>query len=158
MKKTNALRMLDARHIPYETVTYPVDEKDLSGANILDFIPLEADAVFKTLVLKGEKKGIVVCMVPALKEIDLKKLAQAIKDKKVEMLPMKLLLSTTGYVRGGCSPVGMKKQFPTYIDQTCLNHERLSVSAGIRGMQVLLKREDLIAVSQAQCVDVIKTM
>ena len=158
MKKTNALRLLDAKHIPYETVTYSVDEQDLSGAHILDFIPLPAEAVFKTLVLKGDRKGIIVCMIPALKEIDLKKLAQAIQDKKVEMLPMKQLLPTTGYIRGGCSPVGMKKHFPTYIDQSCLAHERLSVSAGVRGMQMLLKREDLIAVSQAKCVDVVKEM
>ena len=127
MKKTNALRILDAHKIKYETVSYEVDENDLSGAHILAHIPLEPAAVFKTLVLKGEKTGFLVVCIPALKEIHLKKLASAIGDKKVEMLPLKQLLPTTGYVRGGCSPVGMKKQFPTYFVISCLKQCKLSV-------------------------------
>lgn len=154
MKKTNALRQLDAQKIAYETVEYPVDERDLSGAHILSYLPLEADAVFKTLVLKGERKGLMVVCIPALKEINLKKLAAAVGDKKVDMLPLKDLLPTTGYQRGGCSPIGMKKHFPTFFDVSCLKHERLSVSAGVRGMQMLVNTQDLIRVALATCIDV----
>ena len=154
MKKTNALRMLDASKISYETVSYEVDESDLSGAHILSFIPLPPEAVFKTLVLKGEKKGMMVVCIPALKEINLKKLASAVGDKKVEMLPLKQLLPTTGYIRGGCSPLGMKKHFPTYFDKSCLNHEKISVSAGMRGMQMIVRTEDLLKMADAACIDV----
>lgn len=154
MKKTNALRQLDAKKITYEVVEYPVDETDLSGAHILSYLPLPAEAVFKTLVLKGEKKGIMVVCIPALKEIDLKKLASQVGDKKVEMLPLKDLLSTTGYMRGGCSPIGMKKHFPTYFDNSCLSCPKISVSAGTRGMQMIVSTKDLLKISQATCIDV----
>lgn len=153
-KKTNALRQLDAKKIAYETISYPVDENDLSGAHILQYLPLGAEAVFKTLVLKGEKKGLMVVCVPCLQEIDLKKLANAVGDKKVEMIPTKELLATTGYLRGGCSPVGMKKHFPTYFDKSCLDQEKISVSAGIRGMQMVVKTTDLLEITQAKCIDV----
>lgn len=156
MKKTNALRLLDASNIQYETVTYPIDENNLSGKHVLSAVPLPSGAVFKTLVLKGERQGLLVVCIPVLEEIDLKKLALAIKDKKVEMLPLKQLLSTTGYVRGGCSPLGMKKRLPTYFDSSCLAYEKLSVSAGVRGMQMLVKREDLLQITKASCIDVIK--
>lgn len=156
MKKTNALRLLDASNIQYETVTYPVDENDLSGKHVLSAVPLPNGAVFKTLVLKGERQGLLVVCIPVLEEIDLKKLALAIKDKKVEMLPLKQLLSTTGYMRGGCSPLGMKKSLPTYFDGSCLAYEKLSVSAGVRGMQMLVNREDLLQITKAHCIDVTK--
>lgn len=153
-KKTNALRQLDAKKIAYETITYPVDENDLSGAHILSYLPLGAEAVFKTLVLKGEKKGLMVVCIPCLAQIDLKKLASEVGDKKVEMLAMKDLLATTGYIRGGCSPVGMKKHFPTYFDKTVLNQEKISVSAGVRGMQMIVKTSDLLQITQAKCIAV----
>ena len=156
MKKTNALRLLDASNIQYETVTYPVDENDLSGKHVLSAVPLPSGAVFKTLVLKGERQGLLVVCIPVLEEIDLKKLALAIKDKKVEMLPLKQLLSTTGYMRGGCSPLGMKKSLLTYFDSSCLAYEKLSVSAGVRGMQMLVNREDLLQITKAHCIDVTK--
>lgn len=156
MKKTNALRILDAHQIKYETVTYPVDENDLSGKHVLSAVPLPSEAVFKTLVLKGERRGVMVVCIPTLKEIDLKKLAIAVGDKKVEMLPLKDLLPTTGYLRGGCSPIGMKKKFPTYFEKSCQDFEIISVSAGIRGMQMLVPRMDLLRITEAICIEVAK--
>lgn len=156
IKKTNALRQLDKDHIPYDIITYEVDESDLSGEHILQYIPLEADAVFKTLVLKGEKRGIVVCCIPCLMNIDLKKLASEIGDKRVEMLPLKDLLATTGYIRGGCSPIGMKKAFPTFIDEHCLKYDKLSVSAGQRGMQMIVKTEQLMAEAKMEVISCVK--
>lgn len=156
VKKTNALRILDQHKIQYDIFTYEYDEDDVTGKTYRHDEPVEEGAVFKTLVLKGERNGFLVCCVPSLEEIDLKKLASAFKDKKVEMLPMKDLLGTTGYIRGGCSPIGMKKKFPTFIDESCLNYERIAVSAGQRGMQVILKTEDLIKVVDAKIASVIK--
>ena len=156
VKKTNALRILDQHKLSYDIFTYEYDEEDLTGKKYRHDEPVEEEAVFKTLVLKGERKGYLVCCVPSLDEIDLKKLAQAFGDKKVEMLPMKELLPTTGYVRGGCSPIGMKKKFPTIFHESCLNFEKIAVSAGQRGMQVILKTEDLLKVVEASTADVIK--
>ena len=117
-EKTNVMRLLDAAGIPYRTQEYEVDEKDLSGVHVAESIGQDVDTVFKTLVLKGEKTGYLVCCIPVAEELDLKKAARAAGDKKVEMLPMKELLPVTGYIRGGCSPVGMKKKFPTYIEES----------------------------------------
>lgn len=156
MKKTNALRLLDVAHIHYQTVTYPFDENDLAGKHVLSAVPLPSEAVFKTIVLKGERTGLFVVCLPTLKELDLKKLAAAIDDKKVDLLPLKQLLPTTGYMRGGCSPVGMKKKLPTYFDESCLAYETISVSAGVRGMQMMVNTAELLAVTQAKCIAVTK--
>ena len=137
------MRLLDAAGIPYRTQEYEVDEKDLSGVHVAESIGQDVDTVFKTLVLKGEKTGYLVCCIPVAEELDLKKAARAAGDKKVEMLPMKELLPVTGYIRGGCSPVGMKKKFPTYIEETAELFDEIAVSAGIRGVQVILNPEDL---------------
>lgn len=142
-EKTNVMRLLDAAGIPYRTQEYEVDEKDLSGVHVAESIGQDVDTVFKTLVLKGEKTGYLVCCIPVAEELDLKKAARAAGDKKVEMLPMKELLPVTGYIRGGCSPVGMKKKFPTYIEETAELFDEIAVSAGIRGAQVILNPEDL---------------
>lgn len=142
-EKTNVMRLLDAAGIPYRTQEYEVDEKDLSGVHVAESIGQDVDTVFKTLVLKGEKTGYLVCCIPVAEELDLKKAARAAGDKKVEMLPMKELLPVTGYIRGGCSPVGMKKKFPTYIEETAELFDEIAVSAGIRGVQVILNPEDL---------------
>lgn len=141
--KTNVMRLLDAAKIPYETKEYPVDENDLSGSHAADLLGVDHGSMFKTLVLKGEKTGYLVCCIPVDGEVDLKKAAKAAGDKKVEMLPMKDLLSVTGYIRGGCSPVGMKKRFPTYVDPAAFQYAKIAVSAGMRGVQVLLSPKDL---------------
>ena len=141
--KTNVMRLLDAAKIPYEAKEYPVDENDLSGSHAADMLGVDHGSVFKTLVLKGERTGFLVCCIPVDGEVDLKKAAKAAGDKKVEMLPMKDLLATTGYIRGGCSPIGMKKRFPTFIDEAALKYETIAVSAGQRGFQVLLSPQAL---------------
>lgn len=142
-EKTNVMRLLDAAGIAYRTQEYEVDEHDLSGVHVAQQIGQDPDCVFKTLVLKGEKTGYLVCCIPVAEELDLKKVARAAGDKKVEMLPMKELLPTTGYIRGGCSPIGMKKRFPTYIEETAILFEEIAVSAGIRGAQIILNPEIL---------------
>lgn len=142
-EKTNVMRLLDAAGIAYRTQEYEVDENDLSGVHVAQQIGEDPDMVFKTLVLKGEKTGYLVCCIPVAEELDLKKAAKAAGDKKVEMLPMKELLPTTGYIRGGCSPIGMKKKFPTYIEETAMLFDEIAVSAGVRGAQIILNPEDL---------------
>ena len=141
--KTNVMRMLEAAGIPYETSRYEVDESDLSGSHAADALGADHDCVYKTLVLKGEKTGYLVCCIPVDEELDLKKTARAAGDKKVEMIHVKELLPLTGYIRGGCSPIGMKKKFPTYIEETAQLYDRIYVSAGMRGCQVILAAEDL---------------
>lgn len=143
--KTNAMRRLDAAKIPYEVFEYVVDENDFSGGHIADEIGLAHEIVFKTLVAKGDKTGPVVFCMPVDLEIDLKKAARVTGNKKIEMIHVKDLLSLTGYIRGGCSPIGMKKQFPTYLHQTAADLEKITVSAGVRGAQLLLKVDDLLS-------------
>ena len=153
MKKTNAIRLLEQAGIDYEARMYPVDESDLSGTHAAEVLGLPAGQVFKTLVLRGAKTGYFVCCIPVDQEVDLKKAAKAVGDKKAEMLPMKDLLPVTGYLRGGCSPVGMKKKFPTFIDEAALNYETIAVSAGQRGFQVLLSPQALADYVGAKLLD-----
>ncbi len=149
MNKTNVMRLLDAAGIDYTPLTYEVDEQDLSGVHAAALLGRPPEQLFKTLVLKGERVGYFVCCIPCSEELDLKKAAKAAGDKKAELLPMKQLLGITGYVRGGCSPIGMKKKFPTFIDETCVLHERIAVSAGMRGAMILLSPEALTAYVEA---------
>ena len=144
MTKTNAMRQLDKAKIKYEALTYEVDESDLSGMHIVSQINIPAPRVFKTLVARGEKKGICVFCIPVDKEVDLKKAAIAAGEKRVELVAVKELLGLTGYIRGGCSPVGMKKKFPTFIEESALSFETITVSAGVRGCQLLLDPRELI--------------
>lgn len=148
MVKTNVMRLLDAANISYESKEYEVDEKDLSGSHAADMMGADHDTIFKTLVLKGEKTGYLVCCIPVDEELDLKKVAKAAHDKKVEMIPMKDLLPLTGYIRGGCSPIGMKKKFPLYIEETAILFDKIAVSAGQRGVQILLSPNDLCAYTE----------
>lgn len=148
MVKTNVMRLLDVANISYESKEYEVDEKDLSGSHAADMMGADHDTIFKTLVLKGEKTGYLVCCIPVDEELDLKKVAKAAHDKKVEMIPMKDLLPLTGYIRGGCSPIGMKKKFPLYIEETAILFEKIAVSAGQRGVQILLSPNDLCAYTE----------
>lgn len=143
MNKTNVCRLLDYGKIPYSTQEYEVDESDLSGEHIAQQIGASSEQVFKTLVVKGEKKGYMVFCIPVNTELNLKKAALAVEDKKIELIPVKDLLGITGYIRGGCSPIGMKKKFPTYIDETAILFDKIYVSAGVRGCQVILNPEDL---------------
>lgn len=143
MTKTNVMRLLDAAGIGYEAGEYEMDEQDLSGSHAADMMGVDHDTMYKTLVLKGEKTGYLVCCIPVDEEVDLKKAAKAAKDKKAELIPMKDLLPLTGYVRGGCSPIGMKKKFPLYIEETAVLYDRIMVSAGMRGVQISIDPQDL---------------
>lgn len=156
MTKTNVMRLLDAAGTPYTTREYEVDESDLSGEHVAGQIGIAPETLFKTLVLRGEKTGVFVCCIPCHEEIDLRKAARAAGDKKAEMLPMKELLPTTGYVRGGCSPIGMKRKYPLFIDETCALFDEIAVSAGIRGAMVLLNPQALIDYTGAKEADLTK--
>jgi Cys-tRNA(Pro)/Cys-tRNA(Cys) deacylase len=145
VKKTNAMRLLDAAKVPYEVREYEFDLDDLSGTHAAETLGLDADMVFKTLVAVGDKTGPVVFVIPVARALDLKRAAAASGNKRVEMLPLKELTNVTGYLRGGCSPVGMKKRFPTFIDQRAQNQKIISVSAGLRGVQALLAPSALAA-------------
>lgn len=150
MKKTNALRILDSKNIAYKTVEYSVDEEDLTGETVAAKIGAGQERVFKTLVAHGDVHGHTVFCIPVSDELDLKKCAAASGNKRVELIKLPELLPLTGYIRGGCSPVGMKKLFPTYIDETALLHETIFVSAGVRGMQMELSAEALAEVINAE--------
>lgn len=153
MNKTNAMRMLDKAGIPYETIEYEVDETDLSGMHAAELTGISPDMMFKTLVAKGEKTGPVVFCIPVNAELDLKKCAAAASDKRVELIAVKELLGLTGYIRGGCSPIGMKKKYPTYIDETAVLFDKITVSAGARGCQLIIDREKLAEFINASLAD-----
>ena len=143
--KTNAARLLDKAKIKYQLIAYEVDENDLSAVHVASQLNESVEQVFKTLVLKGDKTGYFVCIIPGTEELDLKKAAKLSGNKSCEMIPMKELLAITGYIRGACSPVGMKKHFPTFIHESCLTFDKIYVSAGKRGLQLHLSPQDLIA-------------
>jgi Cys-tRNA(Pro)/Cys-tRNA(Cys) deacylase len=143
MQKTNAMRLLDAAGIQYSTAEYEVDESDLSGVHAAQMLNMPVERVFKTLVLQGASGAYLVCCIPVADELDLRKAARVSGEKKVDLIPMKELFAITGYVRGACSPIGMKKLFPTYIDETAELFDTISISAGARGVQILMKVEDL---------------
>lgn len=145
IEKTNAARLLDKAKIDYQLIPYEVDEADLSAVHVAAQLNEPIEKVFKTLVLKGDKNGYFVCIIPGAEELDLKKAARVSGNKNCEMIPMKELLPVTGYIRGACSPIGMKKHFPAFIHESCLNFERIYVSAGKRGLQLVLSPSDLIA-------------
>ncbi len=144
MTKTNVMRLLEAAEISYRTAEYEYDENHLSGLHAAEQTGIPAEQVFKTLVTRGDKTGILVFCIPVNMELDLKKAAAVSKNKKVEMIHMKELLALTGYIRGGCSPIGMKKKYPTFIDETCILFDEIAVSAGMRGVQVILNPQALI--------------
>ena len=149
IQKTNVARLLDKAKIAYELVPYTVDENNLAADHVAEELGEDINQVFKTLILHGDRCGYFVCVVPGNTEVDLKKAAKAAGAKKAEMIPMKELLPLTGYIRGGCSPIGMKKAFPTYFHQSALNFDEIFVSAGVRGLQLKLAPQDLINQSKA---------
>ena len=153
--KTNAVRLVEQAKIPCREHFYEFDEKDLNGNHAAEAIGMPPEQVFKTLVARGERTGVNVFCIPVCCELDLKKAAKAAGDKNMEMVPVKELLSLTGYVRGGCSPVGMKKKYPTFIDETAQLWEEIAVSAGARGHQMVLPPEMLADLVAAEFVDII---
>lgn len=158
-EKTNAARLLDKAGIPYKLVPYEVDENDLSATHVADTLGEDVAMVFKTLVLHGDRTGgggYFVCVIPGAEEIDLKKAAKAAGMKKAEMIPMKELLPLTGYIRGGCTAIGMKKPFPAYFHTTATGFDRIFVSAGQRGLQLELSPSDLISYVKGEVADLIK--
>ena len=154
IEKTNAARLLDKVKITYDLIPYEFDENDLAAQHVADSLGQDIARVFKTLVLHGDKSGYIVCVIPGDKEVDLKALAKVSGNKKVEMIPMKDLLQVTGYIRGGCSPIGMKKRFPTYFHSTAIDHDRIYVSAGVRGLQIEIVPQNLITFVQATVAEV----
>lgn len=153
--KTNAIRLVEQGGFPCKEAFYEYDENDLNGNHAAVAIGLPPEQVFKTLVTSGAHTGINVFCIPVCCELDLKLAAKAAGDKKIEMLPVKELLSVTGYIRGGCSPIGMKKKYPTYIDETCQLFDEIAVSAGERGHQMILPYEAILSLANAKITEII---
>ena len=151
--KTNAVRLVEQAGIPCREQFYEFDESDLSGTHAAQAIGMPPEQVFKTLVARGEKTGINVFCIPVCCELNLKKAAKAAGDKNMELVAVKELLGLTGYIRGGCSPVGMKKKYPTFLDETCVLWEEIAVSAGARGHQMIVPPEKLAELVSAKLVD-----
>lgn len=156
MTVTNAMRLLKQAGIDFDVSTYEVDESDLSGVHLAEMLRVDVDCVFKTLVTRSDKRNIYVFCIPAAQELDLKKCAAAVGEKKIEMTHVKELLGLTGYIRGGCSPVGMKKKYPTVFDETALLFDKIYVSAGQRGVQMIVDPVLLAEYVQARFADITK--
>ncbi|MFS1167858.1 Cys-tRNA(Pro) deacylase [Enterococcus lactis] len=152
--KTNAIRMVEQKKIPYTEHEYEWDENHLSASSVAEQLPESQSRIFKTLVAVGNVTGPLVAVIPREAELNLKKLAKVSGNKKVEMLHLKDLEATTGYIRGGCSPIGMKKLFPTYLDQIAENYDQIIVSAGRRGLQMELAPQDICALTSGQFADI----
>ncbi|WP_312322764.1 Cys-tRNA(Pro) deacylase [Soonwooa sp.] len=152
-KKTNAVRILESQNINFELQEYEVDENDLSAEHVAESLGISAEKIYKTLILKGQKDPFLVAVIPGDAQLDFKKLAKASGNKNCEMLPLKDLLTTTGYIRGGCSPIGMKKAFPTYIEEIATLENEIIISAGKRGLQIILDPKDLQIVTEANFAD-----
>jgi Cys-tRNA(Pro)/Cys-tRNA(Cys) deacylase len=155
VEKTNAVRLLEAAGIAFELRSYEVDEADLSAIHAAELLGLDPDSVFKTIVLEGERTGPFVCVIPGPCEVDLKKATRAVGDKSAQPLPLRELEPLTGYVRGGCSPMGLKKKLPVFIDETALVFDSISVSAGKRGLQVLISPRNLASAAGAEFRDLV---
>ena len=153
VEKTNAARLLDRAKIAYELVPYRVDEEHLAATHVAEQLGEDIATVFKTLVLKGDRTGYFVCVVPGDHEVDLKAAAKISANKKADLIPMKELLPVTGYIRGGCSPIGMKRAFPIYLHSSCLEQPEIYVSAGVRGLQIRIATDALIAFTHAETAD-----
>ena len=155
MSKTNVIRILELNGIKHSVHTYEIDEDDLSGTTVARKIGADETTVFKTLVANGDKNGINIFCLPVAEELNLKKAAAVSNNKKIEMIKVKELFPITGYIRGGCSPIGMKKHFPTYIEETAQLFGKIYISAGIRGMQVCLSPDNLIKITGARYADLL---
>lgn len=155
MAKTNALRLLEAQKIEYDTIEYESSENEIDAISVAKKIGEEPEIVFKTLVAQGDKNGAVVFVIPGNYDLDLKKAAKESGNKKVELIKLKDLQPLTGYIRGGCSPIGMKKLFPTYIDESAEIYDHIFCSAGVRGMQLKIKPSDLCKIINGSFADLI---
>jgi Cys-tRNA(Pro)/Cys-tRNA(Cys) deacylase len=155
IQKTNAIRILEKENILHSVHSYEVDESDLSGITVAKKIHAEPESVFKTLVTHGDKNGINIFCIPVTEELNLKKAASVSENKKIEMIKEKELFNLTGYVKGGCSPIGMKKKYPAYIDETAELFDEIYVSAGVRGMQVKLSLDDLKKITGSKTADLL---
>lgn len=155
INKTNAARLLDKAEIAYELVPYEVDEENLAATHVAEQLGENIAQVFKTLVLRGDKNGLFVCVVPGDAEVDLKLAAKASGNKNAAMIPMKELLPSTGYIRGGCSPIGMKKVLPTFIHSTCMDFGYIYISAGVRGLQIKMTPGDLVGYVKAVVTELV---
>ena len=153
--KTNVARLLDRAKIAYELIPYTVDENNLAATHVAEELGEDIASVFKTLILKGDRTGYFVCVIPGDKEVDLKSAARVSGNKSCDLIPMKELLPTTGYIRGGCSPIGMKRPFPTFIHATALDFDRIYISAGVRGLQIAIHPQALIDYVGATVADVV---
>ena len=154
-EKTNAIRLVQQAKLPFREAFYDFDESDLSGTHAAEAVGMPPEQVFKTLVARGDRTGINVFCIPVCCELDLKKAAKAAGDKKIELVAVKELLSLTGYIRGGCSPVGMKKKYPTFFDETCILWAEIAISAGERGHQILIAPDKLVSFIHGVMVDLI---
>ncbi|MDM1071545.1 Cys-tRNA(Pro) deacylase [Empedobacter brevis] len=152
--KTNAVRILDTHQISYELREYEVDEEHVDAMHVAESLGVNPEGIYKTLILKGNVEPYIVAVIPANTHLDMKKFAKVSGNKNCEMLPLKDVLNVTGYIRGGCSPIGMKKQFPTYIEELAILQDRICISAGKRGLQILLNAEDLKPLIGAQFADI----
>lgn len=155
MKKTNAVRILESNNIPFELIEYEFNEDEIDAVSVAMKINVPSEMVFKTLVAIGDKTGIVVFVIPGNAELNLKKAAKVSGNKSVEMIKAKDILSVTGYIRGGCSPIGMIKKYPTYLEETSQLFDRIFVSAGVRGMQMKLSPYDLLIIAESKYTDLI---
>ncbi len=155
-KKTNAARILDRLKIPYEIKEYEVDLEDLSAVHVAASTGMDVKMVFKTLVCRGDKNGVLMACIPGDGELDLKALAAVSGNKRVEMVHLKEVLGLTGYIRGGCSPLGAKKSYPVYLNETCHNYEKIAISAGVRGEQLILAPDDLVKAVNANVANLIR--
>lgn len=154
IEKTNAARLLDRAGISYELIPYEVDENDLAATHVAESLGEPIERVYKTLVLRGDRNGHFVCVVQGDREVDLKAAAKASGNKSADLIPMKELLPTTGYIRGGCSPIGMKRRFPTFIDSSCEAFDYIYISAGVRGLQLRIAPSDLVRFVDAELAQV----
>lgn len=154
-KKTNAARLLDQQKVPYELIPYEVDEEHLGAEHTAEVLGEPIERIFKTLVLRGDRLGLFVCVIPGAEEVDLKKAAKVTGNKKVEMIHVKELLPLTGYIRGGCSPIGMKKPLPTWFHQSLMDADYVYCSAGQRGLQFRLAPQDLLRAAKGTLADLI---
>lgn len=154
IEKTNAVRLLDRAGIACELIPYEVDENDLAAAHVAESLGEPIERVYKTLVLRGDRSGHFVCVVQGDKEVDLKAAAKVSGNKNADLIPVKELLPTTGYIRGGCSPIGMKRRFPTFIDSSCRAFDYIYISAGVRGLQIRIAPDDLVRFIGAEIAQV----
>lgn len=154
IEKTNAARLLDRAGIAYELIPYEVDENDLAATHVAESLGEPIERVYKTLVLRGDRNGHFVCVVQGDREVDLKAAAKASGNKSADLIPMKELLPTTGYIRGGCSPIGMKRRFPTFVDSSCEAFDYIYISAGVRGLQLRIAPSDLVRFVGAELAQV----